>query len=61
MSERTIYIVQTDITGQEIYDYDVPDYITSYLAGVLTCHPNLVGCVYWDKESGNFYKASYSL
>lgn len=61
MNERTIYIYQTDITGKDVVSFDVSRGIVHKIAMAISDRPELIGAVFHDKETGNFYKAVYSI
>lgn len=67
MTERTLYIIQTDLLGQKLYssEYshgdDIPFHVVKKIIYAIAERPELIGVTFHDKESGNFYKAVYSL
>lgn len=67
MTERTLLIIQTDILGRHLYSDpffhfdDIPDHVIEKISVAIADRPELIGAVFHDKESGNFYKAVYSI
>lgn len=63
MNEQTILIIQTDILGQQIYstNCNISKEVAIKISLAIGEKPELIGAVFHDKESGNFYKAVYSL
>lgn len=62
MSERNLFIVQTDILGRTLYStYPIPESVINKISSAIAQRPELIGIVFHDKESGNFYKVLYAV
>lgn len=67
MNEQTIFIIQTDILGNQLYSSayaygeDIPRRVANKILWAIIVNPQLIGATFHDKASGNFYKAVYSI
>lgn len=65
MTERTLYIIRCDLNGHAHPDplnhTQVPRKVIYKIAIAISDRPELIGAVFHDKETGNFYKAVYSI
>lgn len=62
MSERTLYIIQTDINGIMLpQPFNIPDEVVDKIVFAISEDHGLINMVFHDRKSGNFYKAVYSI